>query len=146
MTGGKSEHRITWTTSDRKTGKEWREWDYKARRAARHLNSEQGTSNVSVISTQRATEGKNEWEGKEKMADANHGDPARWGRQLTACESRWGFSPSTWQPDVPLNQPAETSGAYTSISVPPNTSPTSINSNVKLGLVPFLNDDPSLLD
>lgn len=57
-------HRIMLKISDRKMGKDT------------HSTYTQ-TSNVSVISTQRATEGKTEWEGKEKMADANHGDPAR---------------------------------------------------------------------
>lgn len=39
-------------------------------------NSEQGTSNVSVISTERGKDGGNEWEGKEKMGDANRYDPS----------------------------------------------------------------------
>lgn len=37
-------------------------------------NSELGTSNVSVLSTERGKERKNEWEGKEKMGDANRYD------------------------------------------------------------------------
>lgn len=68
---------------------------------------------MSVMSAQRGTEGTTEREGKEKMGDANQGDPGGRGQQLTACVSRGGISPSTWLPDVPLNKPAETSVAST---------------------------------
>lgn len=59
------------------------------------------------------------------MGDANHGDPACWGRQLTACESRGGISPSTRRPDMSLNKRWNFLWLLTSVQFSPKTSLTS---------------------